>query len=153
MLDAYFPTGYAHFFYGGLLMGLGVALLYASSGRLGGASTFFSAIWSHLIASDFFRQARFVNSRNWRTVYALGMLLGGLIYAGLDLPRLVTEVAHWKFIVGGLFIGFGARLGGGCTSGHGICGMASLSLPSMTMVITFLTSAIITAQVVSALGF
>lgn len=152
MLDAYFPTGYAQFLYGGLLMGGGVALLYITTGRLGGASTFLSAVWSYVLQTPFFRQARLTDSRNWRTVYALGMLLGGLLYALADLPRSVTEVAHWKFIVGGLLIGFGARLGGGCTSGHGICGMAALSVPSMLMVVTFLGTAILTALGVSALG-
>ena len=55
-------------------------------------------------------------------------------------------------MVGGLLIGFGARLGGGCTSGHGICGMASLSAGSMLMVVTFLSTAIATAWALYALG-
>lgn len=55
-------------------------------------------------------------------------------------------------MLGGLLIGFGARLGGGCTSGHGICGMASLSGGSMVIVTTFLSIAIITALSLSALG-
>lgn len=54
--------------------------------------------------------------------------------------------------VGGLLIGFGARLGGGCTSGHGICGMASLSVGSMWMVAVFLSTAIVTALLMNALG-
>ena len=152
MLEQFFPNGLAAYLTGGLLMGAGVALLYATTGRLGGASTFLSAAWSYVLQTPFFRQARLRDSRNWRTVYALGMLLGGVIYALADLPRVATEIAHWKFIVGGLLIGFGARLGGGCTSGHGICGMASLSLPSMAMVVTFLGTAIVTALCVSALG-
>ncbi|MBV2234419.1 MAG: YeeE/YedE family protein [Sterolibacterium sp.] len=152
MLEQYFPHGFSAYLTGGLLMGLGVALLYVTTGRLGGASTFLSAVWSYVLQTPFFSQARLTESRNWRTVYAAGMLCGGLIYALADLPREVTAVAHWKFIVGGLLIGFGARLGGGCTSGHGICGMASLSLPSIVMVVTFLGTAIVTALCVSALG-
>ena len=58
----------------------------------------------------------------------------------------------WKFAVGGLLIGFGARLGGGCTSGHGICGMASLSGGSILMVCTFLSTAIATALLMARLG-
>lgn len=137
---------------GGLLMGAGVALLYATTGRQGGASTFLSSIWSYFLQTPFFRQAALRDSRHWRSVYALGMLLGGALYAAFGLPQEATQVPAWKFIVGGLLIGFGARLGGGCTSGHGICGMASLSGSSVLMVCTFLGTAIVTAMLVTHSG-
>ncbi|SMB24416.1 YeeE/YedE [Sterolibacterium denitrificans] len=152
MPEQFFPNGYSVYLVGGLLMGAGVALLYATTGRQGGASTFFSSVWSYFLRTSFFRQAVLRDSRDWRSVYALGMLLGGLLYALLGLPQEATQVPAWKFIAGGLLIGFGARLGGGCTSGHGICGMASLSGSSILMVCTFLGTAILTALGVSALG-
>ena len=152
MYTNYFPYGMERYLIGGLLIGLGVALLFVSTGRLGGASTFFSAAWSWVTDLPFFQQASLRDSRLWRLVYALGMVLGGVLYVALGLPTEATQVQVWRFVVGGLLIGFGARLGGGCTSGHGICGMASLSIGSMLMVAVFLSTAIVTALAMSAVG-
>lgn len=152
MFTDYFPFGMERYLIGGLLIGLGVALLFVTTGKLGGASTFFSATWSWVSNLPFFQEASLRNSRQWRLVYALGMVLGGVVYVALGLPTEPSQVQLWRFAVGGLLIGFGARLGGGCTSGHGICGMASLSVGSMLMVVVFLSVAIITALTVSALG-
>ncbi|HZX32603.1 MAG TPA: YeeE/YedE thiosulfate transporter family protein [Rhodocyclaceae bacterium] len=147
-----FPNGVSQYAVGGALIGLGVALLYVTTGRPGGVSTFFSAAWSWLIRMPFFRQESFLESRQWRLVYALGLVLGGALYVALGLPLEASHLPAWKLALGGLFIGFGARLGGGCTSGHGICGMASLSVGSMAMVITFLATGIATAWLVKGLG-
>ncbi len=152
MIDSYFPNGIAPYLIGGLLIGSGVALLFVTTGRQGGASTFLSAVWSWVLKSPFFQQAKLLDSRRWRGVYALGMLLGGLLYALMGLPMMPTHLPAWKFVLGGLLIGFGARLGGGCTSGHGICGMASASGSSILMVCTFLGTAMATALLMSALG-
>ena len=148
MYSTLFPHGIAPFALGGTLMGLGVALLYVSTGRPGGVSTFFSSTWSWLLRAPFFRQVSFVDSRQWRLIYTLGIFLGGALYALLGLPMEASHIPAWKLAVGGLLIGFGARLGGGCTSGHGICGMASLSAGSLVMVVTFLGTGIITAHLV-----
>ena len=80
------------------------------------------------------------------------MLLGGVVYVLAGLPVDGSDIATWRLVLGGLLIGFGARLGGGCTSGHGICGMASLSVSSMLMVAVFLSTAIVTALLMNALG-
>lgn len=152
MLTHYFPFGMERYFIGGLFIGLGVALLYVMTGRLGGASTIFSSTWSWFSKIGFFQQNSFLQSRNWRLIYAAGMLIGGIIYVAFGLPTEATQVSIWRFIVGGVLIGFGSRLGGGCTSGHGICGMASLSVGSMVMVAIFLSTAIITALLMSGLG-
>lgn len=58
----------------------------------------------------------------------------------------------WQLGLGGLLVGYGARLSNGCTSGHGICGMASLQLPSTLAVLIFMGTAFVTANVVLALG-
>lgn len=152
MIAHYFPNGLERYLIGGLLIGTGVALLYLTTGRPGGVSTFFSAAWSWLLKLPFFQQAALREGRQWRLVYALGLLLGGALYALLGLPQETSTLPTWKLTVGGLLIGFGARLGGGCTSGHGICGMASLSAGSFTMVCTFLGTAMATAQLISWLG-
>ncbi|WP_230970081.1 YeeE/YedE family protein [Nitrogeniibacter aestuarii] len=152
MVDSLFPNGIAPYLTGGILIGLGVALLYVVTGRQGGASTFFSSSWSWLLNTPFFRQPSLRGSRQWRLVYAAGFVLGGLIYLGLGLPQAPSHMPAWKLALGGVLIGYGARLGGGCTSGHGICGMASLNRGSMLIVLTFMTTAIITAWVMKALG-
>lgn len=152
MLSSFFPNGIVPYAIGGSLMGLGVALLYVSTGRPGGVSTFFSSSWSWLLRTPFFRQASLVDSRNWRLVYTLGLVLGGALYALLGLPMEASLIPAWKLAVGGLLIGFGARLGGGCTSGHGICGMASLSAGSLVMVVTFLGAGVVTALLVRGLA-
>ncbi len=151
MLD-FFPNGIAQYLIGGLLIGLGVAVLYVTTGRPGGVSTFFSAAWSWLLTTPFFRQKSLIESRHWRLLYALGLVAGGTLYVVLGFPVQASSIPAWKLAVGGLLVGFGARLGGGCTSGHGICGMASLSPGSIAMVGIFLGTAIATAWVVRGLG-
>ncbi len=152
MWSEFFPHGFERYEVGGALIGLAVAFLYVTTGRLGGASTVFSASWSWFSRLPFFQQSSLRDSRNWRVLYALGMLLGGVLYVLAGLPVEGSDIATWRLVLGGLLIGFGARLGGGCTSGHGICGMASLSGGSMLMVAVFLSTAIMTAMLMSAWG-
>ena len=152
MWSEFFPHGFERYEVGGALIGLAVAFLYVTTGRLGGASTVFSATWSWFSRLPFFQQSSLRDSRNWRVLYALGMLLGGVLYVLAGLPVEGSDIATWRLVLGGLLIGFGARLGGGCTSGHGICGMASLSGGSMLMVAVFLSTAIMTAMLMSAWG-
>lgn len=147
-----FPHGIAHYALGGAIMGLGVALLYVMTGRPGGVSTFFSSSWSWLVRSPFFRQGAFLESRYWRLVYALGLVLGGGLFLLAGQSVEASHIPAWKLALGGVLIGFGARLGGGCTSGHGICGMASLSSGSFVMVVTFLGTGIATASLFKWLG-
>ena len=150
MWHEFFPYGFERYLVGGLAIGVGVAVLFVTTGRLGGASTVFSATWSWFSRLPFFQQSSLRDSRNWRAIYALGMLLGGVVYVLAGLPVEGSDIATWRLAVGGLLIGFGARLGGSCTSGHGICGMASLSVGSMLLVAVFLSTAIVTAMLMSA---
>ena len=80
MILSFFPNGLERYVIGGLLIGAGVALLFATTGRQGGVSTFFSSSWSWLLRTPFFQQASLRDSRQWRLVYALGLLLGGSLY-------------------------------------------------------------------------
>jgi len=143
-----FPHGWQHYLLGGVLIGTGVSLLFLFTGRIGGMSTLFSSTWSFAVQRPFFQQARFVDSRNWRLVYALGMILGAMVWwlgwAG-GAPQ-TTTVPAWQLAVGGFFVGYGARLGNGCTSGHGICGLGSLRWPSLMAVLTFMATAFLTAN-------
>lgn len=144
----FFPLGWQHYLIGGLCVGSGTALLFVLTGRIGGMSTVFSSTWSYLVQRPFFQQPRFVESRNWRLVYAAGLVLGAFLWwiglAGGAAQS--TAVPVWQLLVGGFFVGYGARLGNGCTSGHGICGLGSLQLPSLMAVLTFMATAFLTAN-------
>ena len=146
-----FPLGWQHYLLGGLLIGTGAALLFVLTGRIGGMSTVFSSTWSYALRLPFFQQARFVDSRRWRLVYALGLVLGALVwwlgFAGG--VREATTVPVWQLLVGGFLVGYGARLGNGCTSGHGICGLGSLQWPSLLAVLTFMATAFLTANLMT----
>lgn len=157
-MDELFPNGIAHYALGGLLIGLGVSLLFVLSGKVGGVSTFFSASFSWISRQPFFQQERFLNSRHWRLAYAAGLVLGAFLCLQLfggnatfadPATPVLTGISPWKLLLGGLLVGFGARMSNGCTSGHGICGMASLQLPSILAVLIFLGTAIGVAHLVA----
>lgn len=143
-----FPLGWQHYLLGGLCIGAGTALLFVFTGRIGGISTVFSSTWSYLVRGPFFQQPRFTGSRGWRLVYAAGLVVGAAIWwLGLHHGTpLSTKVPAWQLLLGGFFVGYGARLGNGCTSGHGICGLGSLQWPSLLAVLTFMATAFLTAN-------
>ena len=145
-----FPLGWQHYLLGGLFIGAGVAVLFAFTGLIGGMSTVFSSSWSYLVRRPFFQQARFVDSRGWRLVYAAGLILGALTWwlTLSDGTPVTGSLPVWQLVVGGVLVGYGARLGNGCTSGHGICGLGSLQWPSLLAVLTFMATAFLTANLV-----
>lgn len=151
-MTEWFPAGYIHYLAGGLMIGAALGLLFILTGLIGGMSTVFTSTWSYVSRAPYFSQPRFRNSRNWRLLYATGLILGGLLYLALGGASFVTGVSPWRLLTGGLLIGFGARLANGCTAGHGICGLAFLKLPSLLAVLIFLTTAIGTAQCMRWLG-
>lgn len=146
-----FPLGWQHYLLGGVLIGAGVALLFVFTGLVGGMSSVFSSTWSFVVNQPFFQQARFVESRDWRLVYALGLILGALVWwlVFADAAPQSTSIPVWQLLLGGFLVGYGARLGNGCTSGHGICGLGSLQWPSLLAVLTFMGTAFLTANVVA----
>lgn len=170
-----FPHGISHYLIGGILIGLGVVVIYLGTGLIPGASTFLESTLSYVSKQDRFQQARFVTSRDWRVVFTAGIVLGAAIYAltfqsgmltsgfqpGAHTGELrevggitiwVTEVQWWRLLGGGILIGIGTRLGKGCTSGHGVCGVGSLSGTSIVNVAMFMAFAIGTALLVATLG-
>jgi len=76
----------------------------------------------------------------------------GQTYELAGITLWLTEVQPWRLFVGGVLVGIGTRVGKGCTSGHGVCGIGSASKTSLVGVATFLAVAIGTAQLVAALG-
>ncbi|WP_298826249.1 YeeE/YedE thiosulfate transporter family protein [uncultured Piscinibacter sp.] len=154
MLAQLFPLGWSHYLTGGFIIGAGVALLYLATGRLAGMSSVFTSTWSYVSARPAFRQPRWLASRAWRLQLASGLVLGAALWwltLGPAEP-LSTSVPAWRLAAGGVVAGFGARLAGGCTSGHGICGLGSLKLPSLLAVLTFMATGFVTAQLLGGLG-
>ena len=143
-----FPLGWQHYLLGGACIGGGAGLLFLMTGRVGGMSTVFSSTWSYLVRRPYFQQPRFTESRSWRLVYAAGLILGALIWwlGFTDGTPLGTQVPAWQLLVGGFFVGYGARRSNGCTSGHGVCGLGSLQWPSLLAVLTFMATAFLTAN-------
>lgn len=154
MAISLFPLGWAHYLVGGLLMGLGVGLLFILTGRIGGMSSVFSSTWSYVSKRPFFQQPRLLQERGWRLVYAVGLIGGAALWWVVAGPvgAMKTAVPLWQLGVGGLLVGYGARLSNGCTSGHGICGLGSLQWSALVAVLTFMATAFITANLALRLG-
>lgn len=125
---------------GGLIIGLAASVLIVGSGHIMGMSG--------ILKSSISQLPKF----SWQLVFVLGMVVAtwgyGLIYG---FPQLEMGQPIWKIIVAGLLVGFGTRLGSGCTSGHGICGISRLSARSITATILFLSSGIATATLFAML--
>lgn len=131
---------------GGLLIGLASAVLWLGNGRIAGIS----GIFGQLLPP--------ARSMAWRLVFLVSLIGGTLVAAMLlpqlgSAPQLVTapvgsplQTPAW-LVVAGLLTGLGTRLGNGCTSGHGICGLARLSRRSMAAVAVFFGVAILTVAV------
>jgi uncharacterized membrane protein YedE/YeeE len=150
-----FPNGVTHYALGGMLIGLGAVIIYAGTGIIAGASTFLESTLSYVSDVPRFNQGKYLRSRDWRLVFTAGIVLGAATYTltlGGGLGSWTTEVSPLRLFVGGTLVGVGTRLGKGCTSGHGVCGVGSVSQTSLVNVVTFMLVAIGTAQIVAALG-
>ena len=120
---------------GGVLIGLAAVLLLALNGRIAGIS----GILNGLITS------RDRSEQLWRLLFILGLLTGPAIYRLFYGPlRMQVETSIPVLLGAGLLVGFGTRLGSGCTSGHGVCGIARLSPRSMLATAIFMLFGIFT---------
>ncbi len=153
-LAGMFPFGWTHYLIGGLCIGVGVSLLFALTGLIGGMSSVYTTSWSYVTRHAFFQQVKLVASREWRLAYAGGLIAGAaawwMLFGGGE--RVSVSFHPAQLFIGGLLVGYGARLSRGCTSGHGICGLASLQKPSLAAVLTFMTTAVVAANLVLRFG-
>ena len=149
-----FPLGLRFYIIGGAFIGLAVAFVYILTGIHATQSTFFISTLSYFVKRPYFQRETNLKSREWRLFFAAGVMLGALIYTLTVSPDgfWVTSVPLWRLIVGGFLVGFGTRLSSGCTSGHGISGVASLSVTSVYAVLTFIATGMITVYVLGVLG-
>jgi uncharacterized membrane protein YedE/YeeE len=119
---------------GGALIGLAAMLLMVFNGRIAGISGIADGLVNPRI-----------HDRLWRLTFIIGLvaapLAAALVGYGVPMPRMPANYAI--IVVAGLLVGFGTRLGNGCTSGHGICGIARLSPRSITATGVFMIAAII----------
>ena len=118
---------------GGLLIGFSTLLMIRWLGKIAGISGIVGQLWSAP-----------VNDRAWRLAFVGGLLASPLVYALFaPLPAVQIVASTPWLVLAGLLVGFGSRLGSGCTSGHGVCGLSRLSLRSLAATLTFMTTAML----------
>lgn len=116
---------------GGLLIGLAAALLILLEGRIAGISGIVGGLLQPLRKGDV----------AWRAAFALGLVAAPLLYQALaELPQRRIDTGWATLVVAGVLVGFGSRLGSGCTSGHGVCGLSRRSPRSLVATIVFMTA-------------
>jgi uncharacterized membrane protein YedE/YeeE len=128
---------------GGIFIGLAAFFLLISLGKIAGVA---GIIWGVMFADS--------NDRFWRLLFLAGLMLGALLFhqiSGSPLPSgdHNTPLA----ILAGLIVGIGVRIGNGCTSGHGVCGISRLSMRSLVATATFMLVAVLTVVVTHVLGW
>lgn len=123
---------------GGVMIGAAAALFLLLNGRIAGIS----GILGGLLAPP-------SGQTGWRAAFLAGLVLAPLVYAGFggSLPPVMVDASFPLLVVAGLLVGFGARLGAGCTSGHGVCGIGRGSSRSLAATGTFMAVAILTVFV------
>ena len=123
---------------GGALIGFAAVLLLVANGRISGISSIIGGLLT-----------RPTTDIGWRIAFVCGLGLGACSYrliAGAWFA--VDSAATWPvMLIAGLFVGFGTRMGGGCTSGHGVCGLARLSPRSLVATLVFMASGMLTVFV------
>ena len=123
---------------GGALIGLSASMLLLLSGRIAGISG---------IVGGLLRPVH--DETSWRVWFLAGLLVGGLALSVLHPASLgSTPVPMGLAIAGGLFVGFGTRLGQGCTSGHGVCGLSRFSGRSLVATLTFMATGALSTYIV-----
>ncbi len=120
---------------GGMLIGAASALLLLGKGRVAGISG---------IVGGLFRPTS--DDVAWRVTFVAGLLTSGLLLAQVDGALFVSSVERspTTLAVAGLLVGFGTRMGQGCTSGHGVCGISRFSARSLAATLTFMAAGFVT---------
>ena len=124
---------------GGGLVGLASSLLLYSHGKVAGIS---GILGGFLVGGS--------EDKPWRLSFLIGVIMAGMIYVFIDSSAFINAQiqAPWITILAGLLVGFGTQLGNGCTSGHGICGLARGSKRSFTATMTFMLTGMIAAFII-----
>jgi uncharacterized protein len=128
---------------GGVLIGLAAALMLLGVGRIAGVSG---------IAARAFGMTESSLPRLQALAFLVGLPLGALVIGALTRASAPAFAAPVPLVLAGLLVGIGTRLGSGCTSGHGVCGMSRLSQRSLVAVATFMATGFATVAAMNALG-
>jgi uncharacterized membrane protein YedE/YeeE len=132
-------------FMGGLLIGLAAAIMLLGLGRIAGVSG---------LAARATGIADSGAPRNVAIAFVVGLPLGALLIAQtVGAVNVNFPASIWPLIIGGLLVGYGTRLGSGCTSGHGVCGLSRLSPRSMVATGMFMASGFVTVGLLRAGGW
>lgn len=125
--------------FGGLLIGLSISILLLFNGRVTGISGILSALFTP-------KSGEWL----WRFIYLAGIIAGAFAYQFIAPASFAPRESYPLsfLIIGGLLVGFGTHMGSGCTSGHGICGIARLSKRSIVATCVFMASGMITVFLV-----
>lgn len=123
---------------GGVLIGVSAVLLMYALGRIAGISGIVAGLLSRAAGGD----------RAWRFAFLLGLIAAGLLLKPFASTTAISPVPPLLLAVAGLLVGFGSALGGGCTSGHGVCGLGRRSLRSLAATAVFMLTGFITVFVV-----
>ena len=127
---------------GGMLIGLAAALLIVLLGRIAGISGIVGALLQRSSWAS-------VANWGWRAAVVIGMVAAPLVWQLIaPLPPMEMPSNPLVIVLAGLLVGFGTRLGSGCTSGHGVCGLSRLSLRSLAATLTFIGAGAATVFVV-----
>ncbi len=122
---------------GGGFIGIAVSILLLFNGKILGVSGILGELLNHPLSKN-----------NWRLFFVIGLLISPFIYnIFYQLPTIEMTSNNLLIILGGLLVGLGSRLGSGCTSGHGVCGVARLSVRSLIATATFIFFGFITVYV------
>ncbi|AWL28704.1 YeeE/YedE family protein [Acinetobacter defluvii] len=127
---------YLNAFLGGTLLGVAVVGYLYVNGRIAGISG--------LVGQLFNKEALFQRPATW---FLLGLFLTPFIYGLFFNPQIELHASPLAMIIAGVLVGFGTRLGSGCTSGHGICGMSRLSVRSMVATSLFMLAGFVTVYI------
>lgn len=125
---------YSHPLVGGMLIGLSAVILWWSIAKIAGISGIVASLWKPN-SPDF----------AWQLAFFVGLLVSPWVVGRLfGLPTITVSSSSWLYVIAGLLVGVGTRMGSGCTSGHGICGNARFSPRSLLATIVFMSAGFLT---------
>ena len=129
---------------GGILIGIAASMMLLFSGRIAGVSGIFGGM--------LFQQGK---ERAWRLSFITGLIAGGILLYTINTEFFENSSGRGLLAVNiaGLLVGIGTRIGGGCTSGHGVCGIGRLSVRSIVATVTFVFAGMVTVVLVKSFSY
>ena len=129
---------------GGILIGIAASMMLLFSGRIAGVSGIFAGM--------LFQQGK---ERAWRLSFITGLIAGGILLYAINTEFFENSSGRGLIAVNiaGLLVGIGTRIGGGCTSGHGVCGIGRLSVRSIVATITFVFAGMVAVFLVKSFSY